>query len=167
MAHNNADWQARLGLQMQQQEQQLQQQRILQQLNQPSFGHDNSTRSRRMDRALALADSLHPRIQKLGLVEWQQQVYGLIFFHAYQSPSMANAVDATVFQLLGKLEKLEATSLLKLAVWKSQCLMQPTKELKTYPDFLYWSKGGWKQAKATYESHPAPDIIAQCVGPFL
>ena len=80
---------------------------------------------------------------------------------------MDAAAHAAVYQLLDKFEKLEATSLLKLAVWKSQCLMEPTRELKTYPDFLHWSKGGWKDAKATYERHPGLDIIAQCVGPFL
>ncbi|GKY91342.1 hypothetical protein MPSEU_000106400 [Mayamaea pseudoterrestris] len=122
-------------------------------------------------RATTLARSLEPRVSKLGLDVWQQQVYGLIFFHAYKSPQrMAyEEVDREIqiITLLEKLEKMETIALLKLAVWKGQCQMNPSKKLDTFLDYLRWDKYGWKVDKKVAKNQSAMGVVAQGVQGFL
>ena len=140
----------------------------------PGFGFNFGGEARAppktpMDRATELAESLSSRISLLGLDLWQRQVYGLIFLHAFQSPTLFPfGNEHQVRTLLEKLEKFETTALLKLAAWKVACQMNPPKELvKTTLETFLWFKTGWKVAKATHKSQPSIDIIAQSVQEFL
>ena len=132
----------------------------------PAFGRDVGQSP--LERAHALARTLHSRIDRLGLELWQQQVYGLIFINAFQTPPlfpMGNELQ--VRALLDKLEKYEATALIKLAVWKFECQMNPTKPDMTTLEAFLWFQDGWKEAKKTQKAQPSIDIISEGVQSFL
>ena len=122
--------------------------------------------------AMILANSLRRRISRLGLEAWRQQVYGLIFCRAYDSPTMNESHypeedEDRVLELLEKLEKLEATSLVKLAVWKYECQMHPKRNCEEPFVHFLWFQGGWRKAKTEYGNSPSIDIISQRVYSFL
>ena len=120
--------------------------------------------------AIRLSDELQPRIAQLGLATWQQQVYGLILARSYQTRTCGCHEHDTKQQALRRLEKLEhyeRMALLKLAVWKGQCLSNPNVELKSYFDYSDWSRRGWKELKETFKDHSAMGTIVECIGPLL
>ena len=119
-----------------------------------------------MQRTIGLADSLQGRIMTLGLEQWKQQIFGLIFLDAYNSTPTPNHAEQ-VHTLLAKLEKLEATALLKLAIWKAQCQMDMPKNMTTFLDFVHWQKFGWNGKKEAHRNAAAIDIISSCVKAFL
>ena len=115
-------------------------------------------------------NSTHELLSSLGLPSWQQQVYGLILARSYQTADCAFHERDTkqhALRLLDKLEHLERIALVKLAVWKGQCLSNPSDEIKTYFDYSDWTRRGWKESKETFKDNSAMGIIVDCLAPFL
>ena len=138
--------------------------------SQRSYPYGNEVHCVLVRGALNLAYALNTRISHLGLEAWQQEVSGLIFCKVYQTlqdSQYPTEAEDRVLARLGTLEKLEAASILKLAVWKHECQMHPMSKSDEPFEYMLWFQVGWKEVKEAHKTQPSIDIIAERVHSFL
>ena len=121
-----------------------------------------------------LAKTLSPRIAKLELQKWKEQVYGRILYYAYKPIPLRTTGgmlfdEAKVMVLLEKLEMLSRLSIPKVVVWKAKCLYNDGKPIGDggLLDLDAWKTIGWKRNKQARAADGAIDTIKNLVAPFL
>jgi hypothetical protein len=109
---------------------------------------------------------------------WTLEVFSKLYWFllGYQSWSddQVNARKDEIIHLLDTHERHEAMILLRLAVWKYACLLNPTSiqeasvKDKDYIAWADWGSQGWKRRKASTPRNSVEiDTIVKCVQPFL
>jgi hypothetical protein len=110
------------------------------------------------------------RSEILGSPAWRNTVRAELFRCLTVKPTPGldrNQLLAPALQLLCEFEHLELLALLKLAVWKAQCLQQMRAVHIDFFAIEQWRVSGWKTLKKEYQNNNAMTIIASLVRPIL
>lgn len=113
-----------------------------------------------------LTADLMPTIEALGSSD-KDKVCAKLFWCMLSDPSTANEKLEEVHAMVAKLQYKEFITLLKLAVWKSVCIMDAPKNEMMCEALSHWYRTGWKANKSQLRRSSAISVIVFSVLPFL
>jgi hypothetical protein len=113
------------------------------------------------------AEGVMARLEKLGCASWRNDVKGSLLSYVLSNANVQQETLVTVVTKLHDYEYAERLALIKLAVWKAECL----KKMPAVGDDVVmadrWFTVGWKKYKTEQRNASAVVIVVSAVAPFL
>jgi hypothetical protein len=93
------------------------------------------------------------------------KVQKLVFQYIFEDPSFSSTLDCAK-RICIRYEREEPIAMLEMALWRTACILNPTKE--DSQDMVHYCLcSGWKKNKNTHRHHSMIGIILKAVLPFV
>jgi hypothetical protein len=111
--------------------------------------------------------SFEKRVLGLGSPFWKAHMHMMAYQFMTERESLVTL--PVLEKQLSKFENVERMTLLNLAIWKSECIMEGTfNNFRDYLGFLEWTSSGWKTLKTdVYNRSSTRSVIGALVLPYL